>query len=101
MSATPAAFGLKHALPADSERGACRFRVFYLQINGRRSVVPAWRLHDTMHRLRLLNLYRQIERLEDGASIEFDQTLHEEPVRLLATAGTWHVLQNPEARPAR
>lgn len=69
-----------------------RLRVFYLRVNGRRRVVPQRQLYDAMRDLKLVNLYRVIERLQDGMSLEFNVLVHRRPVNLLATAGVWRVL---------
>lgn len=79
------------------EAGVSRFRVFYLRINGRPSVVPAWRLRGLMHEMRMLNLAAKIERLVDGQSIEFDVAVYRRPVNLVARAGTWELRENRAA----
>jgi hypothetical protein len=98
MNATLAAYRRTHPLATGAESGVCRFRVFYLRLNGRRTVVPAWRLRDALHALKLVNLYRSIERLEDGASVEFDVTVYKQPVNLLVSAGTWEVRESSTTR---
>jgi hypothetical protein len=91
MSARPARDRIKHSLHADHRAGLCRFRVFYLAINERRSVVPIWRLHDTLHRLKLLNLYRTISQLDDGASTRFSVAVHQRTLEIAVSAGTWEL----------
>lgn len=78
-------------LSRESEPGVCRFRVFYLSINGRRSVVPEWRLRDTLHPLKLATLGAAIERLEEGATLDLAVRVHRRPLNVFAHAGAWEV----------
>lgn len=87
MSAIPATAASAHG----EEAGVRRLRVFYLRVNGRRRVVLQRRLYDAMRDLKLMNLHRVIDRLSDGASLEFNVLVHRHPVNLLATAGVWRV----------
>jgi hypothetical protein len=78
-------------LYAGDQPGVYLFRVYYLRINGRRSVVGGWQLYETMRRLKLLNMYSQLERLDDSGSLEFDATVHGVPLAVAVAVGTWQV----------
>lgn len=104
MNATLAQHRMKRSLQADDRAGLCRFRVFYMAINDRCSVVPVWRLHDTLHRLKILNLYKAIAQLDDGRSTQFSVAVHQRTLEIAVSAGTWELRERgpapASARPA-
>lgn len=91
MSASPATAPPTRLLRADDEPGVYRFRVFYLRVNGRRSVVPDWRLHETMRRLKLLHMYAKLVNLDERRTLDFSATVHGSPLDVSVAAGTWQV----------
>lgn len=92
MSTTnPAKTRPSSLLHSEDEPGVYRVRVFYLCINGRRSVVGAWQLYETMRRLKLLNMYSQLEELHESACLDLRATVHGSSVAVSVGAGTWQV----------
>jgi hypothetical protein len=83
MSTNPAKKRLSSELYDGDEPGVYHFRVFYLCINGRRSVVGSWQLYETMRRLKLLNRYT--------GSMEFDTTVLGVPLAVSVVVGTWEI----------
>lgn len=82
---------LSAALRAQDEPGVYGFRVFYLRVNGRRSVVGGWQLYETLRRLKLLHMYSRLEKLDDTGFMQFDATVHGEPLAVSVIVGTWQV----------
>ncbi len=91
MVANPANGKLASLHSADHEPGVYRFRVFYIKVNGRRSVVAGWRLHETMRGLKLLHMYSKLEKLGDGDRLQFNATVHGTPLAVDVLVGTWQV----------
>ena len=97
MSTNPASHRSSTPHRAGDEPGVYRLRVFYLCVNGRRSVVGDWQLYDTMRRLKLLNMYSELDRLGEAGSLEFYTTVHGAPLAVSVVVGTWQVRLGPGA----
>lgn len=91
MSTNPAKKRLSGMLCEGDEPGVYQLRVFYLSINGRRSVVSGWQLYETMRRQKLLHAYSKIEKLGDSESIDLDAIVHGKPFAVSVLVGTWQV----------
>lgn len=96
MTANPRRHRPVPLLRADDEPGVYRFRVFYLQVNGRRSVVGAWQLYETMRDLKLATRYSTLANLDEHESLEFCATIHGAPLVVSVAVGTWQVTVGAE-----